>query len=201
MIIRGPLTMTDTKPTRGRPKGTGIDDRIWLREMERLMRLDPGLRPTSAIKALGVTDPSAIRRLRDKYAAGERYLNADHSGAPRARRVRASVAAQAAATDPVKRQRPSPRFVSSASASSANSQPDVPPGPRPGADEPSAVLSQLWGQAFQNAALFAQWSAIAMTAWSRTPVGALWLGQHVAINDAIAAAIREQTQVLARHKR
>lgn len=201
MINRGPFTMTDTKPTRGRPKGTGIDDRIWLREMERLMRLDPGLRPTSAIKALGVTDPSAIRRLRDKYAAGERYLNTDLSGAPRAKRVRASVAAQAAAADPVKHQRPSPRLVSSASTSAASAPTDMPSGPPSKAAEPSAVLSELWGHAFQSAALLAQWSAIAMTAWSRTPAGAHWLSQQIAINDAFAAAIRDQARALARYKR
>lgn len=52
---------------RGRPKGSGIDDRIWLREVGHLIRIDPKLAPTTAIKALGISNPSTIRRLRDKY--------------------------------------------------------------------------------------------------------------------------------------
>lgn len=52
---------------RGRPHGTGINDRIWLRELGRLIRINPKTRPTTAIKALGVTDASTIRRLREKH--------------------------------------------------------------------------------------------------------------------------------------
>ena len=52
---------------RGRPKGSGIDDRIWLRELGQLIRIDPQTPPTTAIRALGITDPSTIRRIRDKY--------------------------------------------------------------------------------------------------------------------------------------
>ncbi|MGE0630080.1 MAG: hypothetical protein AB7O43_19945 [Hyphomicrobiaceae bacterium] len=47
--------------------GSGIDDRIWLREMGRLIMIDPKTPPTTAIRALGITDPSTIRRLRDKH--------------------------------------------------------------------------------------------------------------------------------------
>ena len=59
--------MTTTISRRGRPKGSGIDDRIWLRELSHLLRIQPDRTPTGAIKALGVTDPSTIRRLRDKH--------------------------------------------------------------------------------------------------------------------------------------
>ena len=59
--------MSDGKLQRGRPAGTGIDDRIWLNELERLIANDPATPPTTAIKALGITDPSTIRRLRDKH--------------------------------------------------------------------------------------------------------------------------------------
>ena len=52
---------------RGRPEGSGINDRIWLRELGHLLRLNPTVRPTTAIKKLGVSDPSTIRRLREKY--------------------------------------------------------------------------------------------------------------------------------------
>lgn len=58
--------MSAEKAKRGRPTGSGINDRIWLREMDRLIRIDPATKPTSAIKALGITNPSTIRRLREK---------------------------------------------------------------------------------------------------------------------------------------
>ena len=58
--------MSSATGRRGRPKGSGLDDRAQLRRIETLLDADPGLRPTTAIKALGITDPSTIRRLRDK---------------------------------------------------------------------------------------------------------------------------------------
>ncbi len=54
---------------RGRPKGTGIDDRGTLLEIATLMRKDPELKPTTAIRRLGIEHESTIRRLRDKYTA------------------------------------------------------------------------------------------------------------------------------------
>lgn len=52
---------------RGRPKGSGIDDQKFLSDIAAMIAAKPDLKPTTAIKALGVTDPSAIRRLRDKF--------------------------------------------------------------------------------------------------------------------------------------
>ena len=66
--------MSETKPRRGRPKGSGIDDGARLRQLAALLRDDPDLKPTTAIRALGVKDPSAIRRLRDKFNACRREL-------------------------------------------------------------------------------------------------------------------------------
>ncbi len=60
---------------RGRPRGSGLDDRAQLRRIAELIEADPTLRPTTAIKALGVSDPSTIRRLRDK-------LKTEMRGAP-----------------------------------------------------------------------------------------------------------------------
>lgn len=59
--------MLDTPVRRGRPKGTGIDDNQRLEQLAELLRLHPHLRPTTAIRQMGYSDPSAIRRLRDKY--------------------------------------------------------------------------------------------------------------------------------------
>lgn len=66
--------MSSSTRRRGRPKGSGLDDRALLRQIGALIEADPALRPTTAIKALGVTDPSTIRRLRDKLKSS------DHKG-------------------------------------------------------------------------------------------------------------------------
>ena len=69
--------MTPQKSSRGRPKGTGLNDAAQLRAIAGLIAQNPDLRPTTAIKTLGITDPSVIRRLRDKYAQAETTLNAE----------------------------------------------------------------------------------------------------------------------------
>lgn len=59
---------------RGRPKGSGLDDTDLLGRVARMLEADPDLKPTTAIKAIGISDPSTIRRLRDKLrgtGAGE----------------------------------------------------------------------------------------------------------------------------------
>lgn len=55
------------KSRRGRPKGSGIDDSRLLREIAAMLSEDPELRPTTAIRNMGISDPSTIRRLRDKF--------------------------------------------------------------------------------------------------------------------------------------
>ncbi len=52
---------------RGRPKGSGLDDQKHLDQIARMIAAKPDLKPTTAIKALGISDPSVIRRLRDKF--------------------------------------------------------------------------------------------------------------------------------------
>ena len=59
--------MLQTPVRRGRPKGTGIDDSERLTRLDELLRIHPDWRPTTAIRKMGYSDPSAIRRLRDKY--------------------------------------------------------------------------------------------------------------------------------------
>lgn len=54
------------KATRGRPKGSGINDDKILAKINGLLAKDPDLKATTAIKMAGITDPSSIRRLRDK---------------------------------------------------------------------------------------------------------------------------------------
>ena len=59
--------MHHTPVRRGRPKGTGIDDSDRIARLDELLRVHPELRPTTAIRLMGFSNPSAIRRLRDKY--------------------------------------------------------------------------------------------------------------------------------------
>jgi len=59
--------MLHTPIRRGRPKGTGIDDSDRIARLDEMLRVHPELRPTTAIRLMGYSDPSAIRRLRDKY--------------------------------------------------------------------------------------------------------------------------------------
>lgn len=59
--------MVQTTGRRGRPKGTGIDDSDRIARLAELLRVRPELKATTAIRLMGFSDPSAIRRLRDKY--------------------------------------------------------------------------------------------------------------------------------------
>ncbi len=63
--------MTSNTGQRGRPKGSGIDDSQWIGAIANMIAENPDLKPTTAIKALGIENPSVIRRLRDKYRAQE----------------------------------------------------------------------------------------------------------------------------------
>lgn len=69
--------MSGRKAQRGRPKGTGLDDRARLEAIAALIAANPQLKPTTAIRSLGVTDPSTIRRLRDKFHAARDTLMKD----------------------------------------------------------------------------------------------------------------------------
>lgn len=60
------LTIGTAPRRRGRPKGTGIDDTMLLRQIVGLMAGDPALKPTTAIKQVGIDNPSIVRRLREK---------------------------------------------------------------------------------------------------------------------------------------
>jgi hypothetical protein len=60
------MPQPSTSGKRGRPPGTGKNDTDRLMKIAALMAADPALKPTTAIKQIGETDPSTIRRLRDK---------------------------------------------------------------------------------------------------------------------------------------
>jgi hypothetical protein len=56
-----------SRSQRGRPTGTGIDDSGRLQKIAAMIAENPELKPTTAIKNIGISDPSTIRRLRDKF--------------------------------------------------------------------------------------------------------------------------------------
>ena len=72
--------MTADTSRRGRPKGTGKDDATLLEEIGARLAADPNLKPTTVIKSLGITDDSAVRRLRDKYNQRRAEGISVHSG-------------------------------------------------------------------------------------------------------------------------
>jgi hypothetical protein len=73
--LQGQKRMAQKTAARGRPKGTGLDDAGPLAAIAELIAANPGMKPTTAIKALGISDPSTVRRLRDKYQ--QRYAPRD----------------------------------------------------------------------------------------------------------------------------
>jgi hypothetical protein len=68
----GYWSMSVDRAPRGRPKGSGLDDRALLNSIRQRLEGDPSLRPTTAIKALGISDPATIRRLRDKLRGAKK---------------------------------------------------------------------------------------------------------------------------------
>ena len=74
--------MSEDKRSRGRPKGSGINDHATLLKIGQLIQAAPGLKPTTAIRQLGYSDPSTIRRLRDKYKAERHEIHGELLGLP-----------------------------------------------------------------------------------------------------------------------
>jgi hypothetical protein len=107
IALQGSHPMTASNARRGRPKGSGINDQQRLDEIARLIGSNPRLKPTTAIKAIGITDPSTIRRLRDKF-------NVEHSGGyssslRASRYISSARAAPLSAPEPTRKANPSSR--------------------------------------------------------------------------------------------
>lgn len=83
--------MNSSKRSRGRPVGSGLDDRPTLKKVADMIVANPSLRPTSAIRrALDKPEPSNIRRLQVKWKAGK----AEYIAEAQARRAGASMPAR-----------------------------------------------------------------------------------------------------------
>jgi DNA modification methylase len=62
---------------RGRPKGTGHNDRATLTALADLLVREPGLPTSSALRRMGIEEEASLRRLRDKFHADREQLIAE----------------------------------------------------------------------------------------------------------------------------
>jgi len=159
--------MNAAKAQRGRPKGSGINDQQRLVAIARLVSADPRMKPTTAIKALGITDPSTIRRLRDKFNSAATQLKSGTAGnsppAVSAARQATSRRAALKIVDPVKRVQPLPAPEISPEISAVPGLAGHAPA-RPARSEAVPVVALLFGFGLNAAtALFEQQMMIAQS--------------------------------------
>ena len=123
------IPMSDTPKRRGRPKGTGINDDQTLQTISGLLAANAELKPTTAIRQAGISDPSVVRRLREK-------LKIVHSGEPVTPPVSAVTQSKPAAV--ARRERPArPRTSTLPSPTNTASRPQTRP---VSTDQPAARL-------------------------------------------------------------
>lgn len=166
--------MSRNKHGRGRPKGSGLDDSARLAEIARLMAGDPALKPTTAIKLIGVTDPSTVRRLRDKLGAAGTSVPLAGEPAPRPALQAAPVSSfQASDHQPSSTQRTAPGAASPMAAAMTT-------GAAPATPEWFTIWGELGFQAMASA--FNLQMAIAGQALYLPPVVAV-MRQQIMFNE------------------
>jgi hypothetical protein len=171
--------MPEYQVKRGRPKGTGIDDHSRLQQIAALMAADPSLKATTAIKSLGITDPSVIRRLRDKFHAFQAGTGAE---------IAAHAASQAAA-------RTRPKVVAARNRGSAVKSTPVagapPPEPAkapehkaaPDPDQPTAWLDAWCGMGLRAMASAVEAQVALTQELLRAPAFTMAVRQQIALSD------------------
>ncbi len=184
--------MKTGKGTRGRPKGTGINDVELLARIAEIIVDNPDIKRTTAIKLIGIDNPSIVRRLRDKFAVdADKYINevkasraAKTAAAETASkgRKRAAKAAPVAAPAPVAATVAAPAAVKPAVASK--------PTAAPATEQPiniEALVTRVLGQAL----------GIPSEAFSNTPIFAL-LREQMRLVDQVLPLLRSQIQTAAK---
>ncbi len=161
----------------GRPKGSGLDDRQQLQTLAALLAANPKLKPTTAIRQLGVEDPSTIRRLRDKFRVEQAKLMADARRATRARSVR-GLRAVSNKNTPAPEPAPSRALV-----------PVAPPLANDKLPTPvaSAVLADCCDLAFAMLSAATEAQAVLAEHWLRQPLVAATLRRQLALNSVAVA--------------
>jgi hypothetical protein len=184
--------MPNPKPIRGRPKGTGRDDSAILQSLLHLVEGNPALKPTTAIKSMGVTDPSAIRRLRDKFSLIQATHAAPVASSAAARRDQAARVARAVTlktpTEPVRTAPVVSRAAAPVIAAGANqSKPQNPPAPKP-----AITAKQLASPSATHAESvnwFSLWTEIGLHSMA-TSLRAQWIiYDHVLRSPPVTAAL------------
>lgn len=161
---------------RGRPKGSGLDDTEKLRKVARMLEADPDLKPTTAIKAIGISDPSTIRRLRDKLRDSEAHKDeATRSAASGAKRLGGAITAAQRLVSTL-----SPRRDISRQTSEGMACENVPAAAREAARENAAVT---W---------FAAWCGFGLHALSTTVEAQLAVFESLLGVPEIASAMKHQ---------
>lgn len=204
--------MSATTTIRGRPKGSGIDDQRSLRSIAELIEQKPGIRPTTAIRQLGVNDPSEIRRLRDKYRAVSAELMAEIRQTKRkesaAAKQRADQRAAVAPNPPT----PEPGAIVLKEPSESVAQPEKPAKPA-GATLPAwrgpadaaplvgamyASFAATWyGMAFNAAGTAAQLQSDMLRRWATWPPTSLAMRQQLALSAFVLSACTVQRRAVA----
>jgi hypothetical protein len=165
--------MRTTNARYGRPKGTGIDDSRQLASMAALLVANPKLKPTTAIRSLGIHDPSVVRRLRDKFHMDQGRLLAD------ARRgARAPLSA------------PTGRYIKRSETNAA--PPPIPATNTPSPTESNVVATPL---SAEQPPLLATWFALGLWTVCTTLEQQAVLTEHWLRQPPLVAAARGQLAV------
>ena len=186
--------MPSAKIARGRPKGTGLDDRAVLQSMSAMIEANPNLKPTTAIKSIGISNPSAIRRLRDKFNVTQARAAQPAAVAPRLSQERAPARSMAlkSATDAVR-----------TSAPKQSSSPQLPPTQLAGSDadpirpEPGRAVQTLAFAApeYRQHSLnwFSMWTELGLQSMAAS-ISAQWMiYDHVLRSPPVRAALSGQS--------
>lgn len=168
--------MSRKKVGRGRPIGTGVDDTARLKKIAAMIAADPSLKPTTAIKAIGVTDPSSVRRLRDKFTSMQGVANVPASpGKSEPQRARA--VALKAAKETAKRSAPRPET------------PAATPAPHP-APKLQARASIPTPELADPTAWVAMWCGLSLQAITTTAMIQMAVVEHVLRLPHVASALK-----------
>jgi hypothetical protein len=160
----------------GRPKGSGLDDRQQLETIAALLAANPKLKPTTAIRSLGVEDPSTIRRLRDKFRHAQPRLMADARRGPRAKLSR-----------PVPRPVPANFNESAPAPASLSTQPPAQPCEVPAVPQTSEVAPMT-----PAAALVGGWCDLTFSLLRTAVEAQAVIVQHYLELPVVATAVRRQ---------
>jgi hypothetical protein len=183
---------------RGRPPGTGKNDTDRLTRIALLLAADPDLKPTTAIKRIGETDPSTIRRLRDKYNEQQAQLitatSATLSAPHTTRHTTAQLIHYPSVAAPVETVTvpTAVRDVIAHETAAPAARPPLPdtaeidfeplfkPAP---VQDPFMIFGKWFGNGIETAAvLFEQQMMFAQTMLKATPVKAMWR-QHIVATE------------------